>query len=224
MAAGPPFRLPAWRDGQSWTYHLERSGREGFEGRLTYAASLLADGAWRIEGRSDYPEGRSLHEWLEIAGDPAYHRAAFFERHNAAGLHRYEARAEPDGTLWVRVETDAGAREERHPPTRGPVYIGNQLDFLLHGLDVERDGPWTIRARVESGKIFPFELRVAERAALLPVTGEHLEAVLVTVKVATNPIIKMMAPPVRYWFHPRDQTMLLRIDHADSVLTLVAAT
>jgi hypothetical protein len=224
MAAQSPFRLPAWRDGQTWTYHLERGGKQGFEGRLTYSARSLPDGAWRVEGVSDYPAGRSLHEWLEVAGDPVYHRAAFFERRNAAGLHRYESRQEADGTLWLRVETDGGAREERHPAKRGPVYIGNQLDFLMHGLDVAAGERWTIPVRVESGKIYPFEIRVADRAAVLPHDGEQLTALLITVKVAANPLVKMLAPPVRYWFHPKDQTMLLRIDHGESVLTLVDAS
>lgn len=224
MAASAPFRLPAWRDGQSWTYHLERGGKEGFEGRLTYTARRLPDGAWRVEGVSDYPEGRSLHEWVEIAGEPAYHRAAFFERQNAAGVHRYESRQEPDGALWLRVETDASAREERHPPKRGPVYIGNQLDFLMHGLDVSAGGPWTLPVRVESGRVLPFEIRIVDRAALLPIDGEQLTALLVTIKAASNPLVKMIAPPVRYWFHPEDQTMLLRIDHGDSTLTLIGAS
>jgi hypothetical protein len=223
MPARSPFVVPAWRDGQFWTYLLARSGKNGFEGRLHYTARHLDDGGWRIEGHSDYPEGRSLHEWLEIAGDPPVHRAAYFERRNAAGLHRYESRQEADGTLWLRVDVDAGSREERHPARPDPVYIGNQLDFLLHGLDVRSGGPWRIRARVESGKVYPFEIRLVDRAAMLPHEGENLAAVLITVKVAANPLVKWLAPPVRYWFHPRDQTMLLRIDHGESELTLIDA-
>lgn len=221
MAGQAPFRLAAWRDGQTWVYHLQRSGKLGFEGRLTYTATRLPDGAWRIEGVSDYPEGRSLHEWIEITGDPAYHRAAFFERKNAAGTHRYTSRQEPDGTLELRVETDAGTREERHPAKGGPIYIGNQLDFLLHGLDLDAGGPWRMRVRVESGKIFPFEIRVVSRTAVLPLDDEQLTATLVTIKVANNLLVKWLAPPVRYWFHPDDQTILLRIDHGESTLTLI---
>ncbi|MCC6629007.1 MAG: hypothetical protein IT340_16580 [Chloroflexi bacterium] len=223
MATRSPLHLPAWRDGQFWVYQLARAGKNGFDGRLRYTASRLGDGAWRVEGRSDYPEGRSLHEWIEVIGDPLTHRAAFFERRNSAGLYRYESRQESDGTLWLRVEVDDTAREERHPSRPDPVYIGNQLDFLLHGLDVSASGAWRLRARVESGKIYPFEVRVADRAAVMPHDGEALEAVLVTVKIATNPLVKWLAPSVRYWFHPRDQTMLLRIDHGESVLTLIDA-
>src|SRR5688572_32955802 len=114
MAAQSPFRLPAWRDGQTWTYHLERVGKQGFEGRLTYTARQLPDGAWRVEGVSDYPGDRSLHEWLELAGEPMRQRAAFFERRNAAGLYRYEAKQAADGSLWVREQRGESEREERH--------------------------------------------------------------------------------------------------------------
>jgi hypothetical protein len=47
-----------------------------------------------------------------------------------------------------------------------------------------------------------------------------MPATLVTVRVG-NPLLRMLAPAVRYWFHPRDQTMLLRMEHAETVLTLV---
>ena len=63
------------------------------------------------------------------------------------------ASAVGSGTLWLRVETDADAREERHPAKRGPVYIGNQLDFLMHGLDVDARRPHFRRHRRGRGQI-----------------------------------------------------------------------
>jgi hypothetical protein len=121
----------------------------------------------RLRHRADRLDG------LGVRVSPAYHRAAFFERKNAAGTHRYTARQEPDGTLELRVETDAGTREERHSAKGGPIYIGNQLDFLLHGLDLDAGGPWKMRVRVESGKIIPFEIRVVSRTAVLPLDDER---------------------------------------------------
>jgi len=50
MPGDDPFRLPAWRDGQVWTYRLDRGGKGGFTGQLRYTARALPDGAWRVEG------------------------------------------------------------------------------------------------------------------------------------------------------------------------------
>jgi hypothetical protein len=225
MGAEPPFRLPAFADGQSWTYEIVRSGKQGFRGRLTYTARALPDGGWSIEGASDYPEGRSLSERLELAGDPVRQRAAFFERRNATGVVRYEARQGADGSLWVRTERDGGeAREERHAADRGPVYVGNQMDFLLHGLDLAAGQRHVARLRAENGNVYPFEVRVVADNALLMVDGDRVEARLVTLKLATNPLIRFLAPPARYWFHPADPTALLRIEHGESTMTLVDTT
>jgi hypothetical protein len=224
MVAEAAFKIPAWREGQRWTYHLQRTGRKGFEGHLTYTAQRLPDGAWRIEGESAYPEGRSLHEWLEVTDAPVRMRAAFFERRNPAGLVRYQARQAADGSLWVRTENDAGQREEQHDARRGPVYLANQLDFLLHGLVMTNGTAWSMLMRAEDGKVYRFEVRLVAREAPLVVERETVAAMLLTVKVAGNPLVRLLAPPARYWFHPRDQTMLLRLEHADSVLTLVDAT
>lgn len=218
------LRLPAWRDGQTWTYELHRAGKQGFTGRLTYTARRLPDGAWRVEGVSDYPEGRSLRERLEVTGEPVRCRDAFFERRNAAGLLRYEARQADDGSLWVRTETDAGQREATFDARQGPVYLSNQFDLLLHGLAVEAGGPWTARLLVESGKVLPFEVRLLAREAPLTIEGETLPATLVTIKIANNPLLKALAPPAQYWFHPKDQTMLLRLVHGETTLTLTDAT
>ena len=86
--------------------------------------------------------------------------------------------------------------------------------------------PFSGKARVGARLrwVLAFEIRIADRAAILPIEGEQLTAILVTVKAASNPLVKMIAPPVRYWFHPEDQTVLLRIDHGDSTLTLIGAT
>jgi hypothetical protein len=224
MAQGSPFRLPAWRDGQQWTYHLDRGGRGGFEGRLTYTARRLADDAWRVEGVSDYPGDRSLHEWLEVAGEPVRMRAAVFERRNAAGLYRYEAKQAADGSLWVREQRGESEREEQHEARQGAVYLSNQLDFLLQGLDIEAGAAWRVRMRIEGGKVHPFEIRLVGREIPLVAEGETVPTTLVTVKVANNPLMRALAPPTRYWFHPRDQTILLRMEYAGTVLTLVDAS
>ena len=222
-----------WSDGRAWTYHLVRGGRgEAYEGRLTYTLRRLDDGGWRVDGVSDYPAGRSLREWLELRGTPVRQAAAFFERRNAAGVYRYEAAQAPDGSLRVREESAAAgadapmtaAPEEQHSAAAGPVYLANQLDFLLHGLDLDADGPWPVRLRVEGGKVHAFEIRLVAREAPLTSEGETVPATLVTLRPTSNPLLKRLAPPTRYWFHPRDQTMLLRIDHADTVLTLVGFT
>lgn len=219
-----PFRLPSWRAGQSWTYQLDRRGKDAFTGHLTYTAQPTPSGGWRIEGHSDYPGDRSLHEWLEIGGQPPRALGAFFERHNAAGLYRYEATQAADGSLSVTVTTKAGQRQERHDARRGPVFIGNQLDFLLHGLNLDQDGPWPVLLRVEGGRVYPGEIKLIGHETPLTVDGETLETTLITVRGGSNPLIRALAPPLRYWFHPKDQTMLLRIEQGETVLTLVDAS
>lgn len=231
-AASDPFPRcgTAWRDGQTWTYHLLRSGRDGFEGTLRYTVTRLDDG-WLVEGSSDYPAGRSLRERLELRGAPVRQAAASFERLNPAGRYRYEAAQAPDGSLWVREEqTPAGGAkapplaEERHGAGAGPIYLANQLDFLLHGLDLDKGGPWPVRLRVEGGKVYPFEIRLVDRQAPLATGEETVAATLLTLRPSGNPLLRALTPATRYWFHPREQTMLLRVEHADTVLTLVAAS
>ena len=222
MPVEPPLRLPAWRDGQRWTYELARLGKDGFRGRLIYTAQRLPDGAWRIEGVSEYPGERSLHEWVELAGEPVRQRAAFFERHNAEGLYRYEAAQAEDGSLTVTEQSGPFTHEEQHGARQGAVYLNNQFDFLLHGLAIDQPGPWRFRGRVEGGKVYPFEIAVAAREAPLVVGEESVPATLVTVRVGGNPLVRALAPTARYWFHPRDQTALLRMENGPTVLTLEA--
>lgn len=218
------FQLPRWHDGQEWVYQLTRTGKEAFTGRLTYTAQRRPDGIWRLEGISDYPGDRSLHEWLEIGGEPARPLGAFFERRNQRGLYRYTASYAGDGSLHLTVEDDRGQHEEHHDGRQGPVYIGNQLDFLLHGLDLTTGGPWSVQLRVENGRVYTGEIRLIGREMPLTVDGEELVATQINVRGGANRLVRALAPPLRYWFHPKDQTMLLRMDSGETTLTLIDAS